>query len=200
MFIDPAVFRRHMQHLNERGYTSITLKELHAYYSEGRTLPRKPVVLTFDDGYQGVYDNAWPVMREFGYVGVLFVTEHLGKPCYMTESQVAALVSQGFELGSHSRTHPNLLAKNNEELEDEIGTYKQELETHFGVPVTSFCYPMGYFDQRVVDVVERAGFVIGVTTQEGLADAGQGMLTLRRVPIFRYDSMRSFTRKLNKGR
>ncbi len=200
MFIDPHVFRLHMRHLKEQGYTSITLKELHAHYTKRQPLPRNPVVLTFDDGYQGVYENAWPIMKEFGFVGVLFVTDYLGKPGYMTDSQVAALVSHGFELGSHSRTHANLLTRSDEELIDEVGAYKHELERRFGVPVTSFAYPMGYFDQRVVDAVREGGFLIGVTVQEGLADVGQGLLTLRRVPIFRYNCMRSFIRKLNIGR
>jgi len=200
LFIDPAEFRRHMQHLKEKGYTSITLQDLYAHYTGGHELPRNPVVLTFDDGYRGVYEYAWPIMREFGFVGVLFVTEYLEKPGYMTHAQVATLVSHGFEVGNHSRTHADLRIKTSRELMDEVVYYRQELETRFGVPVTSFSYPMGYFNQQVVDTVRKGGHLIGVTTIEGLAASEHGLLTLRRVPIFRFDSTERFVRKLNRDR
>lgn len=198
MFIDRAVFRSHMEYLKKHGYTTITLRELYAHYAEGAQLPQKPVVLTFDDGYVGVYENAWPILREFGFTGVLFVTGHLGQPFYMTESQVETLLDNGFELGNHTRTHRSLPTLNDEELKDEIVIFQRELESRFGVDVVSFCYPMGDYDKRVVAAVRQAPLYIGVTTMEGFACASQGLLTLRRVPIFRFDTMASFRRKLRR--
>jgi len=148
----------------------------------------------------GVYENAWPIMREFGFTGVLFVTEYMGQPFYMTEAQVRTLIASGFELGNHTRTHSSLPARTDEQLRDEIVVFKQELEDRFGVEIVSFCYPMGHLDDRVVEAVRQAEFHIGVTTVEGFATATQGLLTLPRVPLFRYDTMLSFRRKLSGSR
>jgi len=200
LFIEPDKFRRQIQYLEEQGYSSITLRQLHAHYTEGRELPPRAVVLTFDDGYRGIYEHAWPILREFGFVGVLFVTEYLDKAGYMTDSQVAALVAHGFELGNHSRTHTDLRTKTSAGLRAEVLDFKQELETRFDVSVVSFSYPMGYFDQQVVDAVKEGGHLIGVTTIQGHARAEQGLLTLHRVPIFRFDTMDSFARKLARGK
>ena len=196
MFIDPAAFREQMEYLHAQGYTSITLRDLHIHFTTGAPLPRRPIVLTFDDGYVGVYENAWPIMREFGFTGVLFVTDHLGRPFYMTEAQVQTLIDNGFELGNHTRTHRSLPTLSDEELLDDVVTFQRELESRFGVEVVSFCYPMGKFDDRVVEVVGQAQLRIGVTTVEGFAEATQGLLTLSRVPLFRFDTLPSFRRKL----
>lgn len=200
MFIDRAVFRSHMEHLKKHGYTTITLRELYAHYAEGAQLPQKPVVLTFDDGYVGVYENGWPIMRELGFTGVLFVTGHLGQPSYMTESQVETLLANGFELGNHTRTHRSLPTLNDEELKDEIVIFQRELESRFGVDVVSFCYPMGDYDERVVAAVRQASLRLGVTTNKGFACTSQGLLTLRRTPLFRFDTMADFRRKLQHGK
>ena len=196
MFIDPAAFREQMEYLHAQGYTSITLRDLHIHFTTGAPLPRRPIVLTFDDGYVGVYENAWPIMREFGFTGVLFVTGYMGQPFYMTEAQVQTLIDNGFELGNHTRTHRSLPTLSNEELLDDVVAFQHELESRFGVEVVSFCYPMGHFDDQVVDAVRQAQLQIGVTTIEGRADPMQGLLTLHRIPLFRYDTLPSFRRKL----
>lgn len=197
MFIDPSEFRRQMEYLHAQGYTTITLRALSDHFTNGTPLPSRPVVLTFDDGYVGVYENAWPILREFGFTGVLFVTGYIGQPFYMTEAQVRTLIASGFELGNHTRTHSSMPTRTDEELRDEIVVYKHELESRFGVEIVSFCYPLGHLDDRVVEAVRQAQFRIGVTTVHGFACATQDWLTLRRIPLFRFDTMRSFRRKLS---
>lgn len=196
MFVEPSVFRAQMQYLQENGFTTISLQDLYNHFSRGYSLPPRPVVITFDDGYAGVYRHAWPIMREYGFRGTLFVTDHIDDYLYMTKEQVASLVEDGFELGNHSRSHRDLRAKADHELVHEVAHFNEELETTFGVEVIAFCYPMGFYDERVVKAVEQAGLRIAVTVRQGRAAPAQGLLTLHRIPIFRHDCVRSFARKI----
>jgi peptidoglycan/xylan/chitin deacetylase (PgdA/CDA1 family) len=197
MFVEPSVFRAQMQYLRDNGFNSISLHELYNHFVHGHALPPRPVVITFDDGYAGVYQTAWPIMREYGFRGTLFVTDYIDDYLYMTKEQVASLIENGFELGNHSRSHRDLRAKTDHELLHEVAHFNEELETTFGVEVIAFCYPMGFYDDRVVKAVEQAGLRIAVTVRQGRARAAHGLLTLQRIPIFRHDCLQSFARKIS---
>ncbi len=137
-------FRAQIEALHREGYQAITISRLAEVIRRGGNLPEKPIVITFDDGYLGVYENAFPILEEYGYVGVVYViTGTLGTEKsygYLQEQALVELSAAGWEIGSHSVSHANLkvtpLGLGNEML-----LSKETLETLLGVEVRSFAYP-----------------------------------------------------------
>lgn len=199
LFVSPAVFRQQMEYLEEQGYHTITLKQLYQHWTQGQPLPPNPIVLTFDDGYRSVYEHAYPIMQQHGFVGVLFI--YVNKFNYansMTVEQLKELLEQGYELGSHTVSHLDLTRLSREKLAYEVAESKKKLEEMFGEEIVSFCYPAGRYNQQVVEQVQQAGYGIAVTTEYGWARKEQGLLTLKRIRINRSDRLQGFIRKLER--
>ena len=98
----------------------------------------------------------------------------------MTWGHLRELVQRGHEIGSHSHTHPILIQCDDAQLDHEIIGSRQWLEKELGTQVCSFCYPNGDFDERVLDVINRAGYTLAVTTQWGCNEPNSDAFTLRR--------------------
>ena len=102
----------------------------------------------------------------------------------------------GMEIGAHTRTHPRLTRCTDAELQDEVDGCKADLEDRLGSAVTQFCYPYGDVDDRVVDVVRKAGYVAATTTHRGRAVAGADLWRLPRVQIARHHILPQFAARV----
>jgi peptidoglycan/xylan/chitin deacetylase (PgdA/CDA1 family) len=105
------IFGAHLITLREQGYTSITLSDLFYAIQLGKPLPEKPIVLIFDDGYRDNYLNAFPIMKEEGFVGTFFVITNLIEEYHendMTWEQLREMQAAGMEIGSHTKSHAEL--------------------------------------------------------------------------------------------
>ncbi|HSF83695.1 MAG TPA: polysaccharide deacetylase family protein [Anaerolineales bacterium] len=161
-FVSPVEFERQMESLKRWGYTPIPLSLLATALAEGALLPARPVVITFDDGYRDVYQHAFPILQEYGFVSAVYViSEQIGARGYLTHDQLAELVRAGWELGSHTKTHANLRLAG-VRLSEEILGSRGELETYFGVPVMSFSYPYGSTTAAIRKLVEESGYAVAV--------------------------------------
>ncbi len=168
----PQVFYRQMEILSEHrtAVPVLTLEEArdHVAGGPGRLSPRRCVVLTFDDAWADNHANALPALSRHRLPATLYVPSRLlGSPAYMARSQVVEMARGGVFIGGHTRTHPDLRACNDAELESEIKGGKEDLEDMLGIPVTSFAYPTGLFDGRVVKAVAAAGYQTAITTRRG---------------------------------
>lgn len=153
-------------------------------------------MLTFDDGYRSVFENALPVLSDLGWPAVLNLkVGNLKEPWGLSERRVRELAAAGWELGAHTITHPDLRTLDDAALEREVAGSRAEIVRRFGVPVDFFCYPAGRYDDRVIAAVRRAGFLGATTTIEGLATAGDPF-ELRRVRISRGDGVRGLASAL----
>ena len=112
-------------------------------------MPRKPVVVTFDDGYLSHYTHAKPVLRELGWPGVLFLTTKAIGPDGLTEHQIRSLIKAGWEIDSHTLTHPDLTTLDDAALAQELTESRRELQRRWR-PADFFAYPAGRYDARVV--------------------------------------------------
>ena len=140
-------------------------------------------MLSFDDGYRSVADAAFPHMQPRSWPGVLNLTvKNLRVSGGLSESRVRRLISAGWELASHTLTHPDLTALSAAALAREVSSSRIELRARFGVPVDFFCYPAGRYDSSVIRAVRRAGYLGATTTVEGLARPGKPY-ELRRVRV-----------------
>jgi peptidoglycan/xylan/chitin deacetylase (PgdA/CDA1 family) len=161
LYVPRASFRKQMDWLEQQGYEGVTLEQVEEAWYHGGTLPPKPMVLSFDDGYRPQYTFAVPTLRKHGWPGVLNLKAE-GSDLY--ESNVKAMLAAGWELAAHTIHHSDLTTLEGEALEEEVAGSRKLLQREYGVPVKNFCYPSGRFDSTVIAAVEAAGYV-GATTE-----------------------------------
>jgi peptidoglycan/xylan/chitin deacetylase (PgdA/CDA1 family) len=161
LYVGRTDFSRQMDWLDEQGYEAVTLEQVEDAWYHGGTLPQKPVVVSFDDGYRPQYTFALPELRKHGWPGVLNLKAE-GSDLY--ESNVKAMIAAGWELAAHTIDHADLTTLEGAALEEEVAGSRRILQREYGVPVKNFCYPAGQFDETVIAAVEAAGYV-GATTE-----------------------------------
>ncbi|MGW1797495.1 polysaccharide deacetylase family protein [Streptomyces sp. NPDC001984] len=201
--VAPEAFAEQMALLGDGGFTPLTTAQLAAAWRSSRPLPRRPVLITFDDGYQGVHRHALPVLVEHGFAATLFVSTGWlrgasgtgGGPDTMLDwGQVRALGDAGVEVGGHSHTHPQLDQVGDEALWWELLRCKEIVADELGTPPVSFAYPYGYSSRRVRRAVREAGFAQSLAVGNALARRRQGPYALRRVTVRRATGIDEFAR------
>jgi peptidoglycan/xylan/chitin deacetylase (PgdA/CDA1 family) len=164
LYVTRPDFHREMDWLDEHGYQAVTLEEVEDAWYDSGTLPAKPVVISFDDGYRPQFTYALPELRKHGWPGVLNLKAE-GSDLY--ESNIRAMIGAGWELAAHTIDHPDLTTLDAAQLKRETAGARQILRRQYGVPVEDFCYPAGQFDPTVVAAVEAAGYVTATTEIPG---------------------------------
>ncbi len=201
--------RRQLELLGKWGYTCINFED-YALAKQGiLSLPKKPVIMTFDDGYDEVYRNALPVMKEFGARATAFVLgdrsiksntwdvqngfEGAG---LMDEDQILELRDAGFEIGSHSMTHLDLTSIPEQNTWRELAESKDILENLINAPVISFAYPFGAANIRIERLVQKAGYDFGCGVYSGPPKFLHDKYNIRRIPITRKTNAIDFALKI----
>lgn len=184
LFVTAGLFRSQIAALAAAGYHAVTLDRVWQAWHGRARLPSKPVVLSFDDGYRGDFGAAMPVLRRRGWPGVLnLLVANLHRRGWGLHTwMVQRMIRNGWEIASHTLTHPDLNTVSPTQLWREVDRSRLVLQRLFRVPVDFFCYPSGDFDAAVIAAVRRAGYVGATTTLPGLAEPSQPD-TLRRVRI-----------------
>jgi peptidoglycan/xylan/chitin deacetylase (PgdA/CDA1 family) len=199
LWVDQDVFAAEMKALRRAGYHAITLRQAFDAWQHGGPLPRRPVVVSFDDGYLSDYTHARPVLRTLQWPGVLNLElNNLGKGG-ITEHQVRSLLAAGWELDSHTLTHPDLTTVGDAQLRHELVDSRREIRRRFGSRTAEFfCYPAGKYDARVVAAVRAAGYRGATTVDEGSAARGD-YFTLKRVRVNGSDTPQTLLGRLSGG-
>jgi peptidoglycan/xylan/chitin deacetylase (PgdA/CDA1 family) len=195
--IPPDSFAAQMQYLHSAGYNTITFEDLEDWQA-GKPIPVKPVLITFDDGYEDNYIFAYPVLQQYGFKATIFlISEHVGTPRHLTWGEIAQMRASGLiEFGAHTETHQDLTTLTSDQQTEEISGSKQAIEGHLGSPVIAFDYPSGRYNDAVVEKTAQAGYEFAVTTDPGYASLDQGLLTLHRVRIDGDEPLSMFARQL----
>lgn len=204
-YVTPKNFAKQMAWLNRLGMQGLSLKDAMPYI-QGQKKGRVAVI-TFDDGFLSVYQNAMPVLNHFGFTATNYFVVHeiAGKNNWdtpkaqraacMNMEQIKQWISSGHEVGSHSLTHPHLTTIDDETALNEINISKQFLTEKLGVDVLSFAYPYGDENQTICNHVKQAGYYNGVTTKRGRANKTNNVFELPRHSIRRNDSIFHFLLK-----
>ncbi|MET9878070.1 polysaccharide deacetylase family protein [Actinacidiphila glaucinigra] len=203
--VTPAAFAGQMTLLGARGFTPLGTAELAEAWRTGRPLPRRPVLITFDDGYEGVHRHALPVLKGLGFRATLFVSTGWLRGPYelpgaaldtmLDWDQVRELDAAGVEIGGHSHTHPQLDQLGDERLWFEVLRCKEVLRDELGTAPVSFAYPYGYSSRRVRRAVRFAGFTSALAVGNALADRRrQAPYALARVTVRRSTGIEEFER------
>ena len=167
--VSPETFAAQMAYLHQHHYHVVTIDEYVAALLEKRSLPRKSVVITFDDAYEDNYSNAFPILKKYNFPWMLFIpSDFIGTPEYLSVGQIKEMMRHGMKVGSHSRRHaylPDVIDP--VRLEDEIVQSKRILEETLGVRVNIFSYPVGGFNDAIIGDLQKAGYTAAVTTNRG---------------------------------
>ncbi|MFF7450808.1 MULTISPECIES: polysaccharide deacetylase family protein [unclassified Streptomyces] len=206
--VTPEAFARQMEIIAESGHTPLTTARLAASWRSGKPLPDRPVLITFDDGYEGVHRHALPALAKHGFPATLFVsTGWLRGPhdngraldTMLDWPQVRELAAHGVEIGAHSHTHPQLDQLDDDRLRDELILCKEIVSDQLGTVPVSFAYPYGYSSRRVRQKVRETGYDQALAVGNGLARRRQGPYALLRVTVRRATDAEEF-RRLIEGR
>jgi peptidoglycan/xylan/chitin deacetylase (PgdA/CDA1 family) len=195
LYTTKSVFAAQMKALAHRGYHGVTLGQVYDYWKRGYALPSKPIVISFDDGYLSHYTKAMPVLKALGWPGVLNLEVDNVRPGDLTASQVRGLIAAGWEIDSHTVTHPDLRTVSDTQLRHELVGSRDYLRKHFHVPASFFCYPAGRYDSRVEAAVKAAGYRAATTTQPGYASP-KSLFTLNRIRVDGQDGVSGLLRNL----
>lgn len=201
----PWAFQRQMQFLAAEGYVSLHPGELLQALQHPGTLPPRPVLITFDDGYESLHEVAYPILRRFGFTATVFIpTGYIGqanswevplawkRSRHLDWAQLDELAQAGFCIGAHGREHRFMTHTG--DLRVELETPKRELEENLGVPVEYLAYPYGAWNDHTVEQTKKFGYRAAFAYEP--RPTLEHPYALPRVGVFLHDTMRGFCAKL----
>jgi peptidoglycan/xylan/chitin deacetylase (PgdA/CDA1 family) len=184
LWVAPGRFGQQMRALARAGYHATTLDTVwRAWHAHG-SLPRHPVVISFDDGYQSQSTTARRRLHQLGWPGVLNLeVKNVGLKGGLARGEVRAMIRDGWEIDAHTVTHPDLTTLDAPGLRREIAGSRRWLHRAFGVPADFFAYPSGRYNATVEAAVRAAGYLGASTTQAGRATPAGDPFALPRVRV-----------------
>ena len=195
-YVSPETFDQQMNLLYQWGYKTISVELLARAINQGAELPPKPVLLTFDDGSETTYTTALPIMQRYGFTGVSYIVYYtVGLTHYMSVEQIRALYGAGWEIGSHGLSHRDLTLYPGKQ-ENEIVQSRRQLESRLGVPVLSFAYPFGAYDESSLGYVHLAGYIAAMGLGNESVQGTQNLFYLSRQAVRGTDDLSTFTSRL----
>jgi peptidoglycan/xylan/chitin deacetylase (PgdA/CDA1 family) len=194
--LPPEMFTRHMKLISDQGYTPITVADYARKISTPASLPEKPVIITFDDGFADFYISALPILQEFHFLATLFVvtsdmegTSTWLKPEgeedreMLTWSRLSEVQKAGIECGSHSQTHIHLDTAKPEITRREISRSKEILEQKLGSQVYTIAYPYGHYTKATRRMVIEAGYFAACAVRNVMSHTNDDLFGLARITI-----------------
>ncbi|MEX0648881.1 MAG: polysaccharide deacetylase family protein [Balneolaceae bacterium] len=188
-------FRQQLRMLQLLNITPVTFEDYHLYLKGKLTLPKNPIILTFDDGHLDTFTNAYPILQEFDMKAVIFVMgnrelqyadwdgEEIEKTPLMKDEHILEMREAGFEIGAHSMTHAPLSTLKSEELKWEISVSKKNIENLLQENIYSFAYPYGRVNRQVQSLVLQEGFRFGCGVYTGSPRFGASIFDIRRLSV-----------------
>jgi peptidoglycan/xylan/chitin deacetylase (PgdA/CDA1 family) len=183
LWVSPAAFSAQVRALTLAGYHGVTLRQVFSAWRNGSPLPVKPVVLSFDDGYQSQGVVAGRVLKAAGWPGVLNLAIRNAGPGGITIARLHRLVREGWEIDSHTVNHVDLTTLDAAGMRAELVGSRDWIRRRLGVTPEFFCYPAGRFDAAAVTAVQAAGYRGATTELDGVARAADSPYELPRVRV-----------------
>ncbi len=195
--VSPQNFDAQMALVAQRGFHTITMGQLVVHLKDGKPLPTKPIIVSFDDGWEEQYASAFPILKKYHLIGTFFVyTQPLDHGQFMTWAQLKEMSAAGMDIQAHTLTHPHLRTLSPDEAMKEIADSKSIIEKHLGKPVVAFDYPFGEYNASIVDMVKRAGYESAVTLAAGYNQRVEDLFALHRIRVSYQDTLEEFGKRL----
>jgi len=193
-YVEPADFAAQLGFLWKAGYSTISFSRYLEYLDGGGSLPRRPIILTFDDGYRSILTTGYPCLSKYGFIATVFVVAgRIGgmndwdgnalRETLLSSDDILALQQNGIEFQSHTLTHARLTAIPRQHAREELARSRTDLELLLGAPVHTISYPYGAYSAEVESLAREAGYRAGVITRRRLNRPTTNPLTLRRIAI-----------------
>ncbi|WP_063868146.1 polysaccharide deacetylase family protein [Paenibacillus sp. Soil766] len=197
--LHPDTFARQMDYLAAHHYTPLTLDEFASVLSHKMPSPAHPVLLTFDDAYANNAEVALPILQQHNFPATLYVSTGLiNTPGYLTWPQVKELSGAGWDIASHTVTHPHLPKLSKKAQREEIHAARAEIEQELGKPANTFAYPYGDYNRTTLRVLRKANFSYAFTTHPGWASSDQSPLELHRIVVDSQQPFEEWVQQLTK--
>ncbi len=168
--VAPGDFRQQMRFLAENGFNTIDFYDLSLAIVSKQELPPRPVIITIDDGYRDNYENAYPILREYGLEATIFLATDFidqGHPEYLSWAMVEEMAAAGIRFEPHSKSHPDLRDRDRDFLIYQILGSQETIAAHIGFLPRYFAYPSGRYDEAVIQILKDLNFWGAVTTIGG---------------------------------
>lgn len=182
-FITPAAFEVQIGYLKNQGFQSVLPEDIYAFYTNGDSLPVKPILISFDDTRKEHYKTVAPILEKYGFKGTFFImTVSIGKKNYMSNDDIKELADRGHAIGHHTWDHQDLRNLPDDQWEIQIDKPKLNLEKTIGKPIVSVAYPFGVWNQNTISELKERG----ITTAFQLSaksDPDEPLHTLRRILV-----------------
>lgn len=186
LIVDPTTFESHIQRLSNEGYYFLTPEEVHKVLTEN-VLPngnQKIIWLTFDDSLWDFYDNAYPILQKYQVKATNnVITSTVGSQANLSLDEMLEMKNNGMSFQDHTVTHPDLSATDSSTQTTEMKDSKQYLDDSLNQDTIAIAYPAGRYSDTTLQIAENLDYKLGVTTNEGLASADNGLLSLNRIRI-----------------
>lgn len=202
-------FEEQLAYLSAHGYHTISADDLYQYLTAKKPLPKKPVLLTFDDGYVDNYHQALPLLQKYNMQAVVFPIynwlgkenkwENFGKQLTktMTVNELKLWQQAGMDIQPHTASHPFLTQCTDEQLTDELINAKIQFEKLLDKPMPYLCYPYGFFNQKVIDFAQKANYKMAFAIFENVALWNLNLFALPRIQIPAHQKMWEFKLKVS---
>jgi peptidoglycan/xylan/chitin deacetylase (PgdA/CDA1 family) len=191
-YISPDAFEQQMNLLHEWGYTTIAVELMVRAIKQGAELPPRPVIITFDDGSESIFTNALPIMQKYDFTGTVYIVyNYVGIRNFMNSDQIRGLYASGWEIGSHSLSHADLTEHPDRQLDEIVGS-RRKLQSLLDVPISSFAYPFGAYDENSVYYVRYAGYVAAMGLGYESLQSNRNLFYLYRHAVKGSDDLRTF--------
>ena len=190
-------FREQMQFLKDNGFHPISMDQLYDYVVDGKPVPVKPVVITFDDGYPDTYSVVMPIMKEYGYPCTVFIPAYdADQGTRLTWQQIQEMKDAGMTIASHSYRHERLTDLSPRQVDEDVTRSQAELKERLGIVNEYFCYPYGRTDAAVQDVMKKHGIKLAVTMNPGWVKHGDNPYALNRIWIGNAVELENFKQRV----
>lgn len=187
LIVDPETFESHLKALKEAGYYPLTPDEAYKVLTENVLPENKKVVwLTFDDSLKDFYTNAFPLLQKYGMKATNNVITGLvenGREDILTLDEIKEMKDKGMSFEDHTVNHPDLSATTPDQQTRELKDSKDYLDQALGQATTIVAYPSGRYTDTTLQIAESLGYKLGLTTNNGLASAANGLLSLNRIRV-----------------
>jgi len=180
--VSPKRFDEQLIWLEQNNYQTVSMDYIEKPYelSDGK----KPIVITFDDGYRDAYTDAYPILKKHNMTGTFYLIYNFSQKNdanYLTWDMAKNMAENNMQLGSHTLSHPNLIQVSTTNLKKEIEESKQKIQEQTGVNINHFCYPSGKYNNDVITTLKSADYKTAVTTKSGITNQDSALFELPRI-------------------
>ncbi len=198
-YVEPQKFEEIIKGLIDEGYEGIFASEAVKYLQERKLPQNKIVAITFDDGNEDFYTNAWPILQKYNVKSSMYIMTGVRGADWLTEDQIKELDKSGLvEFGSHTVWHPKLTKISADEINRELVDSKEYLEKLLNKKVEILCYPFGIYNDEVKAKAQEAGYLAGLTFDQDAWQDPEDLFALTRISVYPELNVLKFLEKLQK--